>query len=76
MLKNYVNMLFRGIWKYKAFSAINITGLVASIDGKTVIQDTLSGPAESSETIGLDLAENLISKGAQKIIASLIEDLE
>jgi hydroxymethylbilane synthase len=59
-----------------ANNVFTITGLVASIDGKTVIQDTLSGPAESSETIGLDLAENLISKGAQKIIASLIEDLE
>jgi len=57
-------------------NVFTIKGLVATLDGKTVIKDTLSGPADSSETIGLDLAERLISMGAQKIIESLIEDLE
>ena len=59
-----------------ANNVFTITGLVASLDGKTVIKETLSGPADSSETIGLDLAERLIAMGAQTIIENLIEDLE
>ena len=31
MWKNYLSMVWRGIWKYKAFSAINILGLAVGI---------------------------------------------
>ena len=31
MLKNYLNIVLRGIWKYKTFSAINILGLAIGI---------------------------------------------
>ncbi|MBL7178686.1 MAG: hydroxymethylbilane synthase [Desulfobacterales bacterium] len=48
-----------------------LCGLVASLDGTTVIKDTLSGSLDASETIGIKLAERLISKGAQEIIATL-----
>ena len=58
-----------------ANNVFTINGLVASLDGKTVIKDTLSGPADSSEAIGLDLAERLIAMGAQKILESLIEEI-
>jgi hydroxymethylbilane synthase len=57
-------------------STFTLCGLVATIDGATVIKDTLSGPADSSEQIGLDLAERLVSMGAQKIMESLKEDLD
>ena len=48
-----------------------LCGLVATIDGTTVIKDTLSGALESSEFVGVKLAERLISKGAQAIIETL-----
>jgi len=56
-------------------NTFTLYGLVATLDGATLIKDTLSGPADSSEQIGLDLAERLVSRGAQKIIESLKEDL-
>jgi len=56
-------------------NTFTLYGLVATLDGATVIKDTLSGPADSSEQIGLDLAERLVSMGAQKILESLKEDL-
>ena len=31
MFKNYLNMVFRSIWKYKVFSAINILGLAVGL---------------------------------------------
>ncbi len=57
-------------------NTFTLYGLVATLDGATVIKDTLSGPADSSEQIGLDLAERLVSMGAQKILESLKEDLD
>ncbi len=57
-------------------NTFTICGLVATLDGTTVIKDTLSGPADSSAQIGLDLAERLIAMGSQEIIESLKEDLD
>jgi len=48
-----------------------LCGLVATLDASTVIKETLSGPKESSETVGLNLAERLISRGAQEILKTL-----
>ena len=45
-----------------------LSGLVADIDGRTVIKETVSGSPSQSETIGIDLAERLLSKGAKTIL--------
>lgn len=52
-------------------SRFTIDGLVADIDGKTVIRDSLSGSASESEIIGSALAERLLSMGADSILAKL-----
>ncbi len=52
-----------------------ISGLVADIDGKTLIKDTLSGPAGESEAIGICLAERLLSLGAGHILETLKKSL-
>jgi hydroxymethylbilane synthase len=49
-----------------------LTGLVADVDGRTVIQHSLSGPAVSAERIGVELAEILLSRGADGILKNLI----
>ncbi len=49
----------------------SLCGLVASLDGKTVIKDSLSGPKEESENIGIQLAQTLLGKGAREILAQL-----
>jgi hydroxymethylbilane synthase len=53
-----------------------ICGLVATVDGKTILKETFSGPEGSAETIGLELANHLISMGAKTIIEKLKSDLD
>lgn len=48
-----------------------MSGLVADIDGKILIKKTLSGPVEQSETIGVELADSLLSMGAKKILENI-----
>ncbi len=48
-----------------------LTGLVASEDGKQIIKETISGNLDSVETIGIELADLLLDKGAKKILENL-----
>ncbi|MDX1707650.1 MAG: hydroxymethylbilane synthase [Desulfobacterales bacterium] len=52
----------------KTFTLI---GLVADVDGAKVIKGEKSGPIASSETIGIDLAEELLARGADHILQQL-----
>jgi hydroxymethylbilane synthase len=45
-----------------------IEGLVGSIDGKILLKDNLRGSPENAESLGTELAENLLSKGAKEIL--------
>jgi len=53
-----------------------LSGLVASVDGKTLYKHAMQGPENESATIGLELAERLISMGAKTIIDNLKADLD
>jgi len=48
-----------------------LEGLVAGVDGTPVIRERLSGPAETAEAIGLELAEVLLGRGADDILQTL-----
>jgi hydroxymethylbilane synthase len=48
-----------------------LTALVAEIDGSRVIKGKKTGLLNSSETIGIDLAEELLARGADKILKKL-----
>jgi hydroxymethylbilane synthase len=48
-----------------------LTGLVAEIDGCRVIKGEKTGPLDSPETIGINLAEELLAGGADKILEKL-----
>jgi hydroxymethylbilane synthase len=48
-----------------------LTGLVAEVDGSLLIRGEKSGPLDSPETIGIDLAEELLTRGADKILEKL-----
>jgi hydroxymethylbilane synthase len=50
---------------------LSLTGLVAAVDGKTRIRQTCSGSAAAPETIGIELAEQLLTLGAQEILETL-----
>jgi hydroxymethylbilane synthase len=49
-------------------SILRLDGLVGTIDGKRLIRHHLEGPAEKAESLGTELAEILLSKGAKEIL--------
>ena len=48
-----------------------LEGLIAAIDGSTVIKETIAGSLDESENIGTQLAGKLLSMGADKILKEL-----
>ena len=56
-------------------NTFTLCGLVATVDGKTVIKETLSGPKDSSEIIGVKLADRMVAMGAKTIMENLKTDL-
>jgi hydroxymethylbilane synthase len=57
-----------GHLKDKTFT---LKGMVASVDGKTLICKTLSGPAEESEGVGIRLADTMLASGADAIMEKM-----
>ncbi|HYG32328.1 MAG TPA: hydroxymethylbilane synthase, partial [Methylophilaceae bacterium] len=53
---------------------IHMTGFVASIDGTKMARDEIRGPASRPESLGLALADRLIARGAQPILAALAHE--
>lgn len=47
---------------------LTLSGFVASIDGKTYIEQQLSGEIAGGAQIGIQLAENMLKKGAGEIL--------
>ncbi len=60
-----------GAYAQRTGETISITGFVASVDGKQMLRDTVTGSAHNAEQLGKNLAEQLVSRGADKILASL-----
>jgi len=56
-------------------NVFTLTGLVASVDGKTIIKNEMSGAEENSENTGIKLAENLLAAGAKELLESLKESI-
>jgi len=52
---------------------ITLTGLVASIDGTTIIKDSMKGSAVEPESLGTRLAELLLGQGAWDILKDLYD---
>jgi hydroxymethylbilane synthase len=50
---------------------VELTGLVASIDGKEVLKDSLAGPIEEAKELGTQLANRLLDMGGREILAEV-----
>lgn len=53
-----------------------LTGLVASLDGQTVIKDVVSGASTQAEQLGIDLAHKLKAQGAQAILDDIFATIQ
>jgi hydroxymethylbilane synthase len=49
-------------------TGLRVDGLVGSIDGKRLIRHHVEGPIENAESLGIELAETLLGKGAKEIL--------
>ncbi len=52
---------------------LTLKGLVASPDGKTFVKDSVTGPKENCEKLGVELAERLLKMGAYDILKELYQ---
>jgi hydroxymethylbilane synthase len=52
----------------KSGSTLQIDGMVATVDGKTLIRHQVTGSIEEAETLGMKLAEILLDMGAKTIL--------
>lgn len=53
-------------------STLELRGLVANPDGKSIVRAEVSGPSASPEELGTRLASELRAKGADRILAALL----
>lgn len=49
-------------------NTLTLTGLVASLDGQTLIKETIQGSPDDAEKLGTTLAQQVRSQGAQAIL--------
>jgi len=52
-------------------SDVTLEGLVASVDGKEIIRDRVRGTVTDPESIGIQLAERLLARGADRILQAI-----
>lgn len=50
---------------------LTLSAMVASLDGKEFIKDTIFGSPSDAELLGTQLADNLLAEGARKILAEI-----
>lgn len=51
-----------------------LTGLVGEVDGSRLIKDSIAGPVESAEHLGVELAERLLDQGADELLEKLTKN--
>jgi hydroxymethylbilane synthase len=56
-------------------SILTLTGMVASLDGKRLIKDSVSGNSANAEQLGKDLANILRDAGAGEILAEIFAEV-
>ena len=50
---------------------VELTGLVASIDGNTVLKESIKGPGTEAAELGTSLADKLLDMGGREILAEV-----
>ena len=55
---------------------LTLTGIVASVDGQKLAQDTVTGVAQDAEQVGKELAQILRKQGAQEILDEIFTQIQ
>jgi hydroxymethylbilane synthase len=51
---------------------IRLEGLIASVDGRTILRDTVIGPSSEAQLLGVRLAELLLERGGREILSQIM----
>ena len=51
---------------------VSLRGLVSSLDGQQVFEGTVEGASSEAEALGISLAEDLLGRGADRVLAALM----
>ncbi len=60
-----------GAYAHIASGALQMSGFVASVDGRRMVRASVDGTPQEADALGRRLAEQLIAQGADKILAEL-----
>ena len=52
---------------------MELTGLVASIDGKVLLKESMKGLSSQAQQLGTQLANKLLDMGAREILAEVYD---
>lgn len=55
---------------------LTLIGMVASLDGQTLIKDQVIGKTNSAEALGVELAQKLRQQGAGEILAAIFAEIQ
>jgi len=55
-------------------ATVSLCGLVADLDGRTIIKNTMTGQVERADRLGRSLGEDLLKRGAGPILEGLQQD--
>jgi len=55
---------------------LTLTGIVASVDGKRLVKDTVTGTASNAEQLGIELAQRLRQQGALEILEEIFQAVQ
>jgi len=55
---------------------VHLKGLVASLDGSQVLRVSASDKVENAEQLGIQVAEELLEKGADKILDAVYKQAQ
>jgi hydroxymethylbilane synthase len=55
---------------------LTLTGIVVSVDGQNIVQDTVAGKASEAEKLGTQLANMLRQQGAQEILDKIFTEIQ
>jgi len=61
-----------GVHALVANDEIEITAVIASLDGTTVLRDKIRGKAANNITLGTELGKKMLANGGDKILAEIL----
>jgi hydroxymethylbilane synthase len=54
-----------------AGETLSLDGLIASVDGRTLLRERVTGPSSEARTLGVRLAEQLLARGGDLILKEI-----